>query len=335
VRVLVAPDKFKGSISAKRFVELSVKFLEECGLTVAGIPLADGGDGTGEVLGDRHYRDRARTAFGEWTTSTWYASSTLAVIEVAEIVGFVRMGGPSRKGVLEGRSHGVGDLIKAAIERGYRSIAVACGGSGITDGGQGLVEALSDVDLRGVELWALADVSTRFTDAATLFAPQKGANPDDVRVLQGRLGALAEQYVTRTGIDVTTLDGGGAAGGIAGGLATLGATIMSGFEFVAARRGLREAVRDADLVVTGEGRLDASTFEGKVVMRLAQLTERAGVSLRVVCGSLDPVVDGRKLGSRVRVTPLFADGSTVPTLGQTERRLGEVMSALGRDIVRG
>ncbi|MGC8480579.1 MAG: glycerate kinase [Acidimicrobiales bacterium] len=335
MRVLVAPDKFKGTISAKRFVELSIDVLAECGLSVSGVPLADGGDGTGEVLCDQRFHDRARTAFGEWTVSTWYATSSLAVIEVAEIVGLVAMGGPSRRGVLEGRTDGVGDLIKAAIERGYRSIAVACGGSGTTDGGIGLVEALSGVDLRDVELWALADVSTRFLDAATLFAPQKGATPHDVRSLESRLLQVAKHFQARTGMDVTLLDGGGAAGGIAGGLASLGATIMSGFEFVASRNGLREMIAAADVVLTGEGRLDRSTLEGKVVSRVAQLTSRAGGSLRVVCGCIAPDMDVRALGPRVEASALFEDTGIVPTQSRTEERLREVLSSLGRELSHG
>lgn len=332
MRVLVAPDKFKGTISAKRFVELSIEVLGECGLSVSGVPLADGGDGTGEVLCDQRFRDRARSAFGEWTISTWYATSSLAVIEVAEVVGLVAMGGPSRRGVLEGRSDGVGDLIRTAIERGYRSIAVACGGSGTTDGGIGLVEALSGADLRGVELWALADVSTRFLDAATLFAPQKGATPGDVRSLERRLLQVAKRYQARAGMDVTVLEGGGAAGGIAGALASLGATIMSGFDFVAARTGLRELIDSADVVLTGEGRLDRSTLEGKVVMRVAQLTERVGGSLRVVCGCIAPDMDLRALGPRVEASALFEDTGAVPTQPRAEERLREVLLGLGREL---
>jgi glycerate kinase len=140
---------------------------------------------------------------------------------------------------------------------------------------------------RGVEMLVACDVRTRFTQAAEVFAPQKGATDAQVRLLTGRLERLVQVYLERFGSDVSCLDRAGAAGGLAGGLAAMGAELVDGVDLVAEEVRLDELVAGADLVVTGEGWLDATSFQGKVVGGVAAYAAAAGVPLLVVVGGAD------------------------------------------------
>jgi glycerate kinase len=155
-------------------------------------------------------------------------------------------------------------LIAAVRAQGFRRMLVTVGGSATTDGGLAAVEALGWT-LQGLEVTVATDVETPFLDAARVYGPQKGASDAQVALLTRRLEKLADQYRTRTGVDVTRLTGAGAAGGLAGGLAAIGAQLVPGFEAIAEAVGLETAFEGADLVCTGEGKLDASSLEGKVV----------------------------------------------------------------------
>jgi glycerate kinase len=187
---------------------------------------------------------------------------------------------------------GVGQLLLAARDGGARRIVIGCGGSATTDGGRGAFEAVGSPDvLRGVDLVVASDVTTLFIDAAAVFGPQKGASPAQVEALTERLKNLAARYNRETGVDVTTVPGAGAAGGLAGGLLALGARIEPGFDIVASIVHLAARLQSADLIVTGEGHLDPPSFEGKVpggVLDLARartrtLTGPAGHPLPVLC----------------------------------------------------
>jgi glycerate kinase len=141
-----------------------------------------------------------------------------------------------------------------------------------------------------VQVEVACDVRTPFLEAARVFAPQKGAGPEQVEELSERLHALAIRYREELGVDVTALPGAGAAGGLAGGLAALGATLRPGFELVAERTGLEQAVRGADLVLTGEGLVDATSFAGKVVGGVLALAPHAAVVAgRIASGTEVPV----------------------------------------------
>jgi len=179
-------------------------------------------------------------------------------------------------------SRGTGELIAAALAEGAREVIVAVGGSATTDGGLGAVEALGVEPFR-VPVRVACDVRTLFVDAAAVFGPQKGATPGQVEVLAQRLGALAERY----GAAVAHLPGSGAAGGLAGGLASLGAELVPGFELVAAHGGLDTALAEAELVLTGEGRLDRTSFRGKVVGGVLDACRRRGLQAVVIAGEIE------------------------------------------------
>src|SRR5690606_26053325 len=155
---------------------------------------------------------------------------------------------------LAATSAGTGELIDAALRAGAKRIVVGLGGSATTDGGLGALQAIpAPARLRGVELLVACDVATPFSRAAEVFGPQKGATPAQVRLLTGRLEQLARRYRDEFGVDVESLAGSGAAGGLAGGLATLGGRLVPGFDLVADELGLHDALEGADLVITGEG----------------------------------------------------------------------------------
>ncbi|HEU5306938.1 MAG TPA: glycerate kinase, partial [Acidimicrobiia bacterium] len=169
---------------------------------------------------------------------------------------------------------------------GARSVIVGVGGSATTDGGLAALEALG-WSFGGVPVTVACDVTTPFVDAATVFAPQKGATDAQVALLTRRLTSLAEQYEQRTGVDVRTLAGAGAAGGLAGGLAAIGAELEPGFDVVANAVGLDRALDGVDLVVTGEGRLDTTSFSGKVVGGVLEWSADAGVAhVAVIAGQV-------------------------------------------------
>jgi glycerate kinase len=200
---------------------------------------------------------------GDPVDAEWGVLSTgVAVIEMARASGLALVDG--RNDPLRASTRGTGELIAVARGQGFRRMLVTVGGSATTDGGLAAVERLG-WSLQGLELTVACDVESAFLDAARIYGPQKGASTAQVALLTRGLERLADQYRTRTGVDVTAISGAGAAGGLAGGLAAIGAQLVPGFEAVAEAVGLEAALEGAHLVVTGEGRLDISSLEGKVV----------------------------------------------------------------------
>ena len=176
-------------------------------------------------------------------------------------------------------------MISAAIDAGAKTIIVGVGGSATTDGGLGALRALYPLPrLRGVRLEVACDVRLRFVDAARVFSPQKGATSAQVALLERRLERLVQVYENDYSVDVAGLEGGGAAGGLAGGLACVGASLVPGFDLVAEMVGLDESAESAELLITGEGFLDAESFDGKVVGGVVDLGAALGVPVVAVVG---------------------------------------------------
>jgi glycerate 2-kinase len=186
---------------------------------------------------------------------------------------------------------------------------VGLGGSATTDGGRGALDVLQPARLSGVEIVVACDVTTVFTEAAREFGPQKGATPGQVALLTRRLERLAVDYRDRSGIDVASIPGAGAAGGLAGALATLGAQLVNGFELVADLIDLRERVAPADLVVTGEGRVDEWSFRGKAVGGVVEVADEEGVEVLVIAGQVvgEPPVPVVSLAERFGLERAMAD----------------------------
>jgi glycerate kinase len=298
MRVLAAPDKFRGTLTAREAAAAIAAGAARTGRTAVELPLADGGEGTLDVLGGGNRRTTVTGPLGEPVEAEWRLEEDgTALVEAALACGLSLAGGPERNDPLRATSRGVGELVAAALAAGAQRVIVAVGGVASTDGGAGAVEALPRP--LSVPLEVACDVEARFLDAADVFAPQKGATPEQVRILRGRLEQL----------DVPDVPGSGAAGGLAGGLAAIGARLLPGFDLVADRLGLREKLAQADLVVTGEGRLDATSFTGKVVGRVLDRAREAGAAALVVAGEVaaSSEIDARSLVERYGPERAFAE----------------------------
>jgi glycerate 2-kinase len=268
LRAVACPDKFRGTLRADEAAAAIAAGLRRGGFDdVTEVPLADGGEGTLDTLlatlGGSRRVARVTGPLGDPVDAEWgVLSSGVAVIEMARASGLALVSG--RNDPLRASTRGTGELIAVARREGFAQIIVAVGGSATTDGGLAAVESLA-WSLQGIDVTVACDVESAFLDAARIYGPQKGASAAQVALLTRRLERLADQYRQRTGVDVTTVAGAGAAGGLAGGLAAIGAQLVPGFEAVAEAVGLEAAFEGASLVVTGEGKLDVSSLEGKVV----------------------------------------------------------------------
>lgn len=288
MRVVAAVDKFRGTASAAEVAASIGHACWERGHDCVEIALADGGEGLLEVLGGANRTTVVTGPLGTPVEAPWRIHRGTAIIEMALASGLVLAGGAERNDPMEATTKGTGELIDAALTSGAKRIIVGLGGSATTDGGLGALQAISSpARLKAVELLVACDVTTTFTDAAVVFGPQKGATPTQIKMLTGRLEQLAQRYQDEFGVDVTEIVGSGAAGGIAGMLAALGGTLIPGFELVADELDVYDRIADADLVITGEGHLDAQSFQGKVVGGLAGLADEFGIPIAAIVGIAD------------------------------------------------
>ncbi len=223
VHVVAAPDKFRGTATAAEVASAIAEAVEALGHTCTTVPMADGGEGTLEVLGGANRVTTVTGPLGRPVDASWRLDRRSAVIEMAQASGLELAGGAEGNDPIGATTSGTGELISIAVESGATRVLVGVGGSATTDGGLGALQALFPLQrLRGVELVVACDVRTSFVDAAAVFGPQKGASPSQVELLTRRLERLADVYVHDHGVDVRPLVGGGAAGGLAGGLAAAG-----------------------------------------------------------------------------------------------------------------
>ena len=292
--IVAGPDKFRQTLGAPGVARAVAAAASRAGWTADEIPLSDGGEGLLDAFGGSVRTTTVAGPRGEPTDAEWRFLTAprveipTAVIEMARAAGRDLLPPPRGREVLDATTAGVGQLVLAAIDAGAQRVIVGCGGSATTDGGAGAVDAIGSADrLDVIDLVVATDTTTLFEEAAAVFSPQKGATPDQVALLEDRLRHQRADYLTRFGLDVGPLVGSGAAGGLAGGLAAIGGRIASGFGLVADFVGLDERLEPADIVMTGEGRLDAQSFRGKVV---GQVIDRVAGRRPVLCvvGDLDP-----------------------------------------------
>lgn len=311
MRALAIPDKFRGTATAAQVAGAVARAAAATGWACTQLPLSDGGEGLLDAFGGPNRSSRVTGPAGAPVRADWRLDGDLAVLEAARANGLQLAGGAEGNDAMAATSAGVGELIEAALGAGARRVLVGIGGSATTDGGAPLVARLArlrPLDGAGgrplVEV--CCDVRTTFVDAARVFGPQKGASPAQVDLLTARLAELAASYRREFDLDVTSIPGTGAAGGLGGGLAVLGARLLPGFATVAAHLGVAAAIEDADLVVTGEGALDASSFDGKVVGGVAELAAAAGKPLLVIVGAaeVDPAALARGHGAALQVVSL-------------------------------
>lgn len=323
--VLIAPDSFKGTFTARAVAEALQRGLVASGQPARVCPVADGGEGTLDALADAlelgAVRVRATDPLGRQIEAGFgLASAGVAVVETAAASGLTLVPEGERDAVAAS-SYGTGELIAAALEAGAETVYLGVGGSASTDGGQGAVRAIMDNGgLRQARLVVLCDVRTPFELAPATFAPQKGASPDQVRTLQRRLARLAGELPRDPrGVPMT-----GAAGGLAGGLwAQFGAELIGGAAFVLSAVGYDARMRAARAVVTGEGRLDRQSLVGKLVSEVATRARQAGVPCHAVAGSNQLEL----FDTRILDLQLVLQASTLSELEAAGAELGAAIQA--------
>jgi glycerate 2-kinase len=325
--VLVAPDSFKGTFSAVQVAEAIGRGLTAEGIRVDLCPVADGGEGTLDALAAAFACElrkvAARDPLGRPVQTTYglgrlARGQTVAVLETAAASGLGLVAAAERDAV-SASTYGTGELIATAVAEGAAVIYLGVGGSATTDGGAGAIEAIErGGGLREAKLVVLCDVRTRFTDAARVFAPQKGASPAQVRSLARRLDRLA-QRLPRDPREVPMT---GAAGGLSGGLwAACGAQLVPGAAFVLDALGYDARMRAARAVVTGEGKLDEQSLAGKLISEIATRARQAGVPCHAIVGTRE--LDA--FGARVLDLGTILEATTLAELESAGRRLADVV----------
>jgi glycerate kinase len=290
LRLLVAPDSFKGTFSAEQVAEAIGAGLGDGGADAILLPAADGGEGTLDALlaalGGERRSAPAHDPLGRPLEAGYgvLEDGRIAVVEVAAASGLSLVAEGERDAEAASTA-GTGELIAAAAREGARRVLVAAGGSATTDGGAGAIEAIEAAGGLGrAKLEVLCDVSVPFERAAEVFAPQKGAGPAAV-------ARLTERLVARAGAlprDPRGRPMTGAAGGLSGGLwAAFGARLVPGAAYVLGMLGFDRRLEDSDAVVTGEGRLDAQSLAGKLVGEVAKRCREAGVPLHAIAGQVE------------------------------------------------
>lgn len=326
MKIVIAPDSFKESLSAAGVASALARGLRQALPTaeIRECPLGDGGEGTLDAVlaatGGEVREARVTGPLGEPVTARWgwLAEQRTAFVEMASASG-LELVPKARRDVRVATSHGTGELLRAALDAGAERLVVAIGGSATNDSGAGVLQALgvrlldgqgqalapggaalaslASLDLTdlhprlaAVEVVIAADVDNPLCGpqgASQIFGPQKGASPEQVRELDAALAHFATVTAATLGRDVSEQPGAGAAGGVGfAALAFLQATFRPGIEVVAELVGLEEALQDADLAVTGEGRLDGQTLRGKTPAGVLRLAQRHGVPVVAVAGSL-------------------------------------------------
>ncbi|TJY69630.1 glycerate kinase [Arthrobacter sp. CAU 1506] len=292
MKTLIAPDSFKGTYTAAEVAAHIAAGVREAGGTAVELPVADGGEGTYEILRDASAAALVEAdSVGPWRDPlrASYALSTdgTAVIGLAAASG-ITLPCSSERDPLAADTYGTGLLMVDAVRRGASTILVAAGGSATTDGGAGAIAAIEEHGgLRGARVRVLTDVTTVFEDAAVVFGPQKGAGLQQVSELTERLHRQAAALPRDPRGESRT----GAAGGFSGGMwAQYNADLLPGAEYILDAVGFDRLAAEADVIVVGEGRLDSQTGQGKIISAI--LARNPGKPVHAVVGSVSPDLGG-------------------------------------------
>ncbi|MFF8679593.1 glycerate kinase [Streptomyces sp. NPDC015237] len=371
-RVLVAADKFKGSLTAVEVAERVTAGLRRVvpDVRVEALPVADGGDGTvaaAVAAGFERREVRVAGPLGDEVTAAFALREGTAVVEMAEASGLQRL----PEGVLApltASTYGSGELLRAALDAGARTIVFGVGGSATTDGGAGMLAALGarfldadgepvapgggglaslasadlsglDPRLSGVELVLASDVDNPLTGpkgAPAVYGPQKGASPQDVAALDAALAHFAKVLAQVEGVGARAAEyaaspGAGAAGGIGYGALLLGARFRPGIEVMLDVLGFAPALERAGLVITGEGSLDEQTLHGKAPAGVAAAARAAGKEVVAVCGRLALPADALGRAGIRRAYPLTA---VEPDVEKCIADAGPILERVAEGIAR-
>ena len=369
-KCVVVSDSFKGTVSSREICAIAQQVIPRHfpACEVVCIPVADGGEGTVDcfvqAMGAQRVGVTVTNALGEKSAAAYARLGELAIIEMAAAAGLPQVGALRCPGTAT--TYGVGELIAHAVDSGCRKILLGLGGSATNDGGCGCAAARGvgflDADgqsfvpvgdtlgrivridtaeaealLRSVEITVMCDVTNPLygpTGAAYVFAPQKGADAEKVKSLDAGLRHFGDVIRSQYGLDVSAMPGAGAAGGMgAGCVALLGGTIQSGIDAVLDVTGFDRQLEGADLVITGEGRIDSQSADGKVVSGVARRTRAKGVPLIAIAGG---IADSAGAVYDIGVSAMFStDRAALPvnmlgarSPGDYEATLSDIMSLI-------
>ena len=368
MKVIIAPDKFKGSLTSFEVCKAIREGLIEKDASIQTIifPVADGGDGFAEVmkyyLGTTTIQRDAVDPLGRKIVSSyeWNESEKVAIIELANCSGLAMLKQEERNPMITS-TYGTGLQIKHAIDNGAKKIILGLGGSATNDAGMGILSALGFVfldekeneltpcgknlasvhtiipaqSLPAITIEIACDVNNPMygpLGAAYVFSLQKGASPEQVHLLDEGLKNFAEVLLSQTGKDVATVPGSGAAGGIAAGLmAFMNVEMRQGMGMIIEASGIKNAINDADLIITGEGKIDDQTFHGKTVHAIATMAREKNIPVAAICGKLELTeAEWRKEGL-VAVIPIC---DATMTEEESMRRAGELVREKAASILK-
>ena len=371
MKIVIAPDSFKDSLSAEKVADAIAAGLADVmpHAQLVKCPMADGGEGTVEAIvaagNGQLRRNHVQGPLGAPVEAHWgwLPDSHTAIIEMAEASG-LQLLKPEQRNACITSTFGTGELIKAALDAGARRVILAIGGSATNDAGAGALQALGlglfdaqgnhlprgglalahvarielsglDPRLAEVRFEIAADVNNPLCGehgASAIFGPQKGASAEQVRLLDQALGHFADHCANVLPKDVRHEPGSGAAGGLGfAAKAFFGAQFRAGVEVVAELVGLAEAVKGADLVITGEGRFDAQTLRGKTPFGVASIARAEGVPVVVLAGTLG---EGYQALYEHGINAAFAIASGPMTLQDACARAAPLLTDRARDIAR-
>lgn len=370
MKIVCAPDSFKESLSAHDAAQAIAAGVHDviAAAEVVLCPMADGGEGTVEAVvtavGGELRACTVRGADGQRVSAQWgWLPGNIAVIEVAASVGLAMIA-PARREPLRADSHGVGEMIVAALDAGAQEIILGLGGSSSTDAGAGMLRALGlrivdeqgqdvgpggsalqhaarvdvsglDPRLKTVTVTVASDVDNPLCGphgASAIFGPQKGANAEQVKTLDDALDHFARLCAQATGRDASQAKGAGAAGGLGfAALTFLDGRFRAGVDVVAELNGLEKALQSADLVFTGEGKLDAQTLHGKTPAGVARLAKQAGVPVVALAGMLG---EGYEALYPAGLTAAFSLASGPMSLSQACEQAATLLRQRTGDVMR-
>lgn len=371
MKIIVAPDSFKGNMTSyevARHIEKGIKRVFSDAEVVI-LPMADGGEGTVEALVKATngeiitldvtgpQRDRVKGFYGI------LGDGQTAVVEIAAASGLPLV--PEDKLNPEmATSYGTGELIKDALNRGIKKLIIGLGGSATNDGGAGIVQALgiklldgrgNSIELGGIHLKDLCHIDVSGLDerikdveilvacdvdnplcgprgASAVYGPQKGATPEMVRKLDSALAHFADVIKADLGVDVLNMPGAGAAGGAGAGLvAFLGARLLPGIKLVCDAVNLDKHLEDADLVITGEGKIDGQTIHGKTPVGVASYAKKHGVPVFAIGGMLG---EGYEMLHDYGIDALFDINPRTMTLSESINESAENLEKTTEEIMR-
>lgn len=309
MKIVICPDSFKGCLTAKEVTTIIAEAIHEKipDASILQIPLADGGEGTGVILKENFFPEEkvivTQDAAGKELKTKYFCdpSHKVAFVESADIIGLPILKKEERN-PLKTTSFGLGEVIKNILKEGYKEITVSLGGSATCDGGIGMMNALSGVDFNSCKFKVICDVTNPLlgpNGCVKIFAPQKGAQPKDLPILENRLKCFVKNLKRNNLCKNEDLykEGSGAAGGLGFAFQTLlKAETYKGIDYIFKAINYDKLIQNTDIIITGEGKIDSQSLMGKVVSGVLQKGKSLNIPVIAVCGLAENIEELHKAG---------------------------------------